>query len=237
MVKLKLAHAHPWNLNPEEAIRLQGQLRGRVIVQPLPLEAIHTVGGVDVGFRGDQARAAVVVLSYPSLALLDYAVAEIPVPFPYVPGLLSFRETPAILAALEKLVSLPDVLVCDGQGLAHPRRFGIACHLGVLLDRPALGCAKSILTGRADPLGEVPGSTADLKAGEEMIGAAVRTKLGVKPVYISVGHRADLSSALALILACLRGYRLPEPTRLADRLASNKGPLPPKAPPDQLKLF
>jgi deoxyribonuclease V len=224
-------------LSPEEAVRLQQELRAKVAVQPLDLESLRTVGGVDAGFRGEMTRAAVVVLSFPGLKLLDHAVAEIPTSFPYIPGLLSFRETPAILTALEQLENLPGALICDGQGLAHPRRFGIACHLGVLLDRPALGCAKSILVGRHGPLDETPGSTAELKAGEEVLGAAVRTRQGVKPVYVSIGHRFDLDSAVGLVLACAQGYRLPEPTRLADRLASQKGPLPPKEPPEQLNLF
>jgi deoxyribonuclease V len=236
MPDLSLSHAHRWDLTPGEAIQLQQELRERVLVQPLSLGQISTVAGVDVGFRDEKARAAAVLLSFPSLQLLEHAVREVPIPFPYVPGLLSFRETPAILNALEGLSVLPDVIVCDGQGLAHPRRFGIACHLGVLLDRPTLGCAKSILVGKHGPLGEEPGSTADLKAGGETIGAAVRTRQGVKPVYVSVGSRIDLPSAVELILACNRGYRLPEPTRLADRLASNRGPLPPVEPPNQLSI-
>ena len=236
-MKLKLSNSHAWDLTPEEAIRLQGSMRTQVVIEPLDLEKIHTVGGVDVGFRDEKARAAAVLLSFPELKLLASELAEIPVPFPYIPGLLSFREAPAILAALEKLPALPDVLVCDGQGLAHPRRFGIACHLGVLLGLPALGCAKSILVGRHEPVGNPVGSTAELKAGPEVVGMAVRTREGVKPVYISVGNRIDLPSAVQLTLACGRGYRLPEPTRLADRLASDRGPLPPVEPPGQLSLF
>jgi deoxyribonuclease V len=223
---VKLAVEHPWDLSPDEAIRLQGELRARVIRQALPLEAVRRVAGIDVGFRAERAHAAVVVLAFPELDLLETVTAEVPALFPYIPGLLSFREAPAVLAALEQLSALPDALVCDGQGLAHPRRFGIACHLGVLLDRPALGCAKSILVGRHAPLGEAAGSAAELIDRGEVVGAALRTKLKVKPVYISIGHRIDLPSALALALACGRGYRLPEPTRLADRLASRRGSLP-----------
>lgn len=226
MCPLELNISHPWDLTPEEAIRLQQELRSKVIVEPLALEKIRYVGGVDVGFREELTRAAVVVLAYPSLQLVEHAIAEIPTTFPYVPGLLSFRETPAILAALQELKTLPDILVCDGQGLAHPRRFGIACHIGVLLDRPALGCAKSILVGKVGELGEAPGSTSEMKVGKEVVGAAVRTRQGVKPVYISVGNRVDLPSAVRLVLACTRGYRLPEPTRLADRVASRRGLLP-----------
>ena len=227
---MQVSHSHSWNLTPEQAIDLQKKLRTRVVQQPLPLQEVRFVAGVDVGFPGDQARAAVVVLKFPSLDLVDSAVAEIPVPFPYIPGLLSFREMPAILKALERLEIIPDVLICDGQGLAHPRRFGIACHLGVLLDQPALGCAKSILVGHHPPLGEAQGSTAELIDRDEVVGAAVRTRQNVKPVYVSIGNRIDLASAIELVLACTRGYKLPEPTRLADRLASNKGPLPPVQP-------
>lgn len=226
MTPLELSNPHPWDLTPEEAVRLQQSLRSRVLVQPLSLDEISYVAGVDVGFRQEQARAVVVVLAFPSLQLVEHAIAEIPVSFPYIPGLLSFRETPAILAALEQLNIQPDAIMCDGQGLAHPRRFGIACHLGVLLDRPALGCAKSILVGRHGPLDDRPGSTVDLVDGDEIIGKVVRTRQGVKPVFVSVGHRIDLGSAVRLVLACTRGYRLPETTRLADRLASRRGDVP-----------
>lgn len=173
-----------------------------------------------MGFRDGVARAAAVRLAYPSLELQEQVFAEEPLRFPYVPGLLSFREAPAILAALARLEHLPDVILVDGQGIAHPRRLGIASHLGVLLDHPTIGVAKSILVGKAGPLDEARGSTAELRAGGEVIGQLVRTRPGVKPVIVSIGHRADLPSAVALVLACGRGYRLPEPVRLADRLAS-----------------
>ena len=227
---MQISYSHPWDLTPEQAIQLQKTLRARVVQQPLLLRDLRFVAGVDVGFPGDQSRAAVVVLRFPSLDLVDYEIAEIPVPFPYIPGLLSFREMPAILKALEKLETLPDVFICDGQGLAHPRRFGIACHLGVLIDRPSLGCAKSILVGHHPPLGEAQGSTSELIDRDEVVGAAVRTRQNVKPVYVSIGNLIDLPSAIDLVLACTRGYKLPEPTRLADRLASKKGPLPPVQP-------
>jgi len=227
MPPLKLAFSHRWDLTPEEAAALQGEMRRRVRVQALEPERLRTVAGVDVGFVDsrtpqERARAAVVVMSYPSLQVIEQSTAELPTPFPYIPGLLSFREMPVILAALEKLSALPDAFLCDGQGLAHPRRFGIACHLGVLLDLPSLGCAKSILVGRHAPLGEQAGSTAELVDRGETVGAAVRTRQGVKPVYISVGHRMDLPGAVALALACSRGYRLPEPTRQADKVASRR---------------
>jgi deoxyribonuclease V len=201
------------------------ELRAKVIVEPLALDTLHFIAGVDVGFREEKAHAAAVLLSFPELQLLEQSEAEIPVRFPYIPGLLSFREAPAILAALEGLGRVPDLIMCDGQGIAHPRRFGIACHIGLLLDIPALGCAKSILVGRHAPVGEEAGSQAPLVVRDEVVGAALRTRSRVKPVYISTGHRIDLVSAVQVALACSRGYRLPEPTRLADRLASRRGPL------------
>jgi deoxyribonuclease V len=223
-----MTSTHPWNLSPAEAVQLQQRLRSQVRIEPLPGE-ITRVGGVDVGFgerhcsvRSDEvAHAAVVVLDCPGMRRVESAVAKVPVTFPYIPGLLSFREIPAILAAFEQLATFPDVLMVDGQGVAHPRRFGIASHLGVLLDRPTIGCAKSVLVGHYGSLGEAPGSTAELRDGDEVIGMVLRTRLGSKPLILSVGHRVDLSSALRLVLTCLRGYRLPEPTRLAHELASH----------------
>jgi deoxyribonuclease V len=213
---------HAWNLSPKDAIQIQNTLRERVLQTPLEDSALGFVAGVDVGFpRGKEiARAAIAVLSYPSLRLVDQGLAELPVSFPYIPGLLSFREIPVILAALELVNTKPDVLVIDGHGLAHPRRFGLACHLGVLLDIPALGCGKSILAGKHNTLAERRSSHTDLIADGEVIGSVVRTRDKVKPVYISIGHRTDLSSAVRIILNCGAGYRLPEPTRWAHRLAS-----------------
>ncbi len=215
---------HTWDLPPKDAIQLQEHLRTRVISAPLADETIQYVAGIDVGFpRGKEiARAAVVIMRYPSMELIDQGLAELPVSMPYVPGLLSFREIPVILAALEKLTQIPDLLITDSQGIAHPRRFGLACHLGVLLDMPALGCAKSILVGKHAHLSETRGSTTDLIDDGETIGSVVRTRDGVKPVYISIGHRVDLTSAVRIILNCGGGYRLPEPTRWAHKLASQK---------------
>ena len=216
---LTLCHAHAWQLSPEQAVEVQNRLRTRVIIEPLPA-VIHTVGGVDVSFRADKARAALALLAYPALQPIGSAVAEVPLSFPYIPGLLSFRELPAVLAALEQLDRLPDVLMVDGQGIAHPRRFGIASHLGVLLDRPSIGVAKSPLIGSYAPPAETVGSTAEVYHAGEVIGVALRTRLRSKPLIISVGHRADLPGAVQLVMACTRGYRLPEPTRLAHRLAA-----------------
>lgn len=214
--------AHRWDVAPKAGIRLQVELRARVIQTPLNNSQLRYVAGIDVGFpRGKAvARAAVVVLAYPSLEIVEQVSAERPVEFPYVPGLLSFREIPVILQALEKLSQPPDVFVTDGHGLAHPRRFGLACHLGVLLEMPVLGCAKSILVGDHAPLDETRGSTTPLQIEEEAIGMVVRTRDRVRPVYISIGHRIDLASAVEITLACGGGYRLPEPTRQAHRYAS-----------------
>lgn len=147
-------------------------------------------------------------------------MVEYELTFPYVPGLLSFREVPAILAAFEKVREKPDLLLADGQGLAHPRRFGLACHLGVLLDLPAIGCAKSLLVGHHALLGAAPGSWADVVDRGEVVGIALRTKAGTKAIYVSIGHKIDLATAAQVVIDCTRGYRLPEPTRLADRAAA-----------------
>ena len=204
-------------------------LVARVIVQPtFDPGAVTTVAGVDVGFKGELAQAAIVVLSFPDLEPLDSCLAEVPVTFPYRPGLLAFREGPAVLAAIDKLGGRPDVWLFDAQGLAHPRRLGLASHLGVLLDQPSIGCAKSVLIGRHSPPGNERGEWADLISRGEVIGSVVRTRPGSRPVVVSIGHRIDLPTARQLVLACSRGYRLPEPTRLAHHVAGGR-PLGPTA--------
>lgn len=215
---VRLHHAHPWNLSPKEAIAVQQQLRSLVRLEPLPAPP-RTIAGLDVSIRGDLAQVAISVLDTATLEVVDEAVQRGPVPFPYVPGLLSFREIPAILPALEQLRIEPDVLMLDGQGLAHPRRFGIACHLGVLLDRPAFGVAKSLLVGAFENLDEARGATAPLTHKGEAVGQAVRTRTGVSPVYVSVGHQIGLSEAVALALSTCSRYRIPEPTRQAHLLS------------------
>jgi deoxyribonuclease V len=214
-LKLYLHHPRPWDLTPREAIQLQQELRAQIRIQPLFDEDICTIGGVDASFGKQKIYAAAVVLDYHSLEKVDQASAERPLTFPYIPGLLSFRETPACLEALARLNALPDVLLVDGHGLAHPRRFGIACHLGILLDLPAIGCAKSILVGKAGSLDKLRGSTAEIKLDGEVLGLALRTRDDVKPVYISVGHQVDLPSAARIALVSGKGYRLPEPARQA----------------------
>lgn len=219
---MRLAIEHPWNLAPGAAISLQSELAAQVETTDRLPDAIRSVAGVDVGFEdgGRITRAAVVVLGFPGLKPQDSAVACLPTEFPYVPGLLSFRELPAVLQALRQLTALPDVILCDGQGLAHPRRFGIACHLGVLLDRPTVGVGKTRLIGRHDEPGQNKGDWAPLLDKEAVIGAVLRTRPGVKPLYISGGHRVSLETAISLTLACTPRWRLPETTRAAHRLAS-----------------
>jgi len=180
------------------------------------------MAGIDVSIKKDMARAAVVVLGYPSLEPLDVALAEAPVSFPYIPGLLTFREGPVVLAALAHLRVEPDLLIFDGQGTAHPRRLGIAAHIGVLVDQPSIGCAKSRLWGKHKDPGPEKGDYALLYDDEQVIGAVVRTRTGVKPVYVSVGHRIELTRAIEYVLGCCKRFRLPETTRLAHRLAGGE---------------
>lgn len=200
---------------------MQRELRGHLILTD-QLGPVRRVAGVDVGFEAGWTvtRAAVAVLRYPELDVLETATARCPTTFPYVPGLLSFRELPAVLAALEQLREPPDLLLCDGQGIAHPRRFGIASHLGLLVDIPAIGVAKTRLCGTHAEPPHQRGAWTPLRAGEEIIGAVLRTRIGVKPLYISPGHRIGLETALAYVMRCCTRYRLPETTRHAHRLAS-----------------
>jgi len=210
---------HSWDLPPGEAMALQRKLADRVERRDR-LDPVALVGGVDVSVRGNLARAAVVVLRLPDLDVVEEVTAERPVTLPYIPGLLSFREAPVILDALARLRTTPQVLIFDGQGIAHPRRMGIASHVGVLLDHPTVGCAKSRLTGTyADPAPE-RGSNTWLYDADEVLGAVVRTRDRVRPVFVSIGHRVCLDTAIDLVLRCGAGYRLPEPTRRADRVAA-----------------
>lgn len=211
-------------LSPRDAIAMQRELAGQVRTQD-DLPEIKRVAGVDVGFEdeGRTARAAIVVLDLTSLTPIDYALARLPTAFPYVPGLLSFRECPVILRALEQLQTTPDLLLCDGQGIAHPRRLGIATHIGLLTNLPSIGVGKSRLTGSHGAVPETKGEWAPLQDGEETIGAVLRTRAGVKPLFISPGHRISLPTAIDYVMACVTRYRLPETTRWADGLASNRG--------------
>ncbi len=212
-----------WPTTVTEAVSIQEQLSGQVITEDRLGEVRH-VAGVDVGFEADGTitRAAVAVLSFPELQLVDHAIARRPTTFPYIPGYLSFRELPAVLEALAQLNTAPDLLLCDGQGLAHPRRFGIACHLGVLANLPAIGVAKSLLVGKHAEVGAERGSWQPLLHRDETIGAALRSRPGTRLIFVSSGHRISLPSALAYVMRCTTKYRLPETTRRAHYLASDK---------------
>ena len=228
---------HAWNVSLEEARKIQAALANQVIRHD-DFGDIRTVAGVDIGLRQDTAKAAVVVLSFPELEPLEQVLVETPLAFPYIPGLLSFRETPPILAAFEKVQTTPDLIMTDGQGLAHPRLFGIAFHLGLLLDVPAIGCAKSRLYGRHQMPAEEAGSCEWLYDNDDsVIGAALRTRTKVKHVYISIGHRISLESAVETTLKCGRGYRLPEPTRLAHKVAAGETVVTRNTSDKQLALF
>lgn len=210
-----------WPETYTEAVALQNTLRSQVISQD-HLDKVRYVAGLDVGLEADKTlmRAAIALLDFPTLVLREQALARRPAAFPYIPGLLSFREVPVLLDALEKLTIVPDLLLCDGQGLAHPRRFGIACHLGVLTDLPTIGVAKSLLVGHYENLPDVRGAWRPLVHQQEVIGAALRTRRGVSPVYVSIGHRICLETAIDYVMRCCTKYRLPETTRQAHTLAS-----------------
>ncbi|MDJ0863573.1 MAG: deoxyribonuclease V [Gammaproteobacteria bacterium] len=214
---------HDWDVTPKRAVAIQRELRGRVITRDAFGE-LQRVAGVDVGFEdgGRVTRAAVAVLRLPRLVNVENGLARQPTRFPYVPGLLSFREVPAVLEALERLSQPPDMLLCDGQGYAHPRRFGFACHLGLWTDLPSVGVAKSRLVGEHGDVPEERGQWCPLTHEDEVIGAVLRTRQGVKPVYVSIGHRISLQSAVDVVMRCTPRYRLPETTRQADRLASGR---------------
>lgn len=218
---MKAQHLHSWQLTSDQAKRVQRDLAVKVS-RSNELKAVSLIAGVDISApnAAGLARAAVVVLSYPELMPVEEKVITKEVTFPYVPGLLSFRESPLIIAACEELKATPDLILVDGQGIAHPRRLGLASHLGLLWDRPTIGCAKSRLCGEHGMVPPEPGSYAKITDNDEVIGAALRTKAGVAPLYISIGHKVDLEAAISWVLRCCQGQRLPEPTRLAHLAAS-----------------
>lgn len=208
----------------EEAQRIQDALRRKQRIEN-DFGQLWLVAGVDVAYDVSQnlAWASIVTMQMGALKVMDQAMAFAPADFPYVPGLLSFREIPAILAAMKKLTFMPNLLMVDGQGIAHPRRMGIAAHLGVLMDLPSIGVAKSRLTGSYEEPGPRKGDQSQLMAGEERIGSVLRSKENTNPLFISPGHRVDMDTAVMLTLQCLTRYRLPEPTRLADKLSKTRG--------------
>ena len=217
---MRVRKLHRWKLTVTEAKEVQSRLAAKVR-RTGSVKAPRFIAGVDVSASrvGEVGTGAVVVLGYPGLELVEVRVIRGEVELPYMPGLLSFREAPLILKACEQLSTTPDIIMVDGQGIAHPRRFGLASHLGLLLSKPTVGCAKSRLCGSHDVPGDERGSTAELVDGGETIGTVVRTKQGTKPLYVSVGHRIELQNAVHWILECCRGYRLPEPVRLAHQAA------------------
>ncbi|MEM9540056.1 MAG: deoxyribonuclease V [Cyanobacteria bacterium P01_E01_bin.42] len=214
---------HNWSPTEEEAKRIQADLRDRVIKGDRFTE-VRYVAGVDAGFNRDDSttQAAVVVLSFPDLELVDRASLQVSTNFPYIPGFLSFREIPALMQAIDKLTTMPDLILCDGQGYAHPRRFGLACHLGVLLDIPTIGVAKTRFIGEHDEVPPDRGSWQPLRDGGEIIGAVLRSQTNVKPLYVSIGHKISLPTAIDYVLRCAPRYRLPETTRLSDRLSKEQ---------------
>jgi deoxyribonuclease V len=220
---MEIKQRHVWPLTVEEATEIQIRLRKEVITED-QIGSVQSVAGVDVGFEADGtiSRSAVVVLSFPDLQLLEQAIAHRPTTFPYVPGFLSFREIPVVLDALAKVSITPDLIICDGQGIAHPRRFGLACHLGVITDIPTIGAAKSLLVGKHEELLEQRGAQQPLWHRGEVVGVVLRTRTGVKPIYVSSGHRVSLPTVVDYVLRCTPKYRLPETTRWADKLASNR---------------
>ena len=218
---MQIKKLHSWNLSYSEAVALQKSLARQV--QHINLKKRpQTVAGLDCAFSRDGRNiiAGVVVLQLPGLELLETTSATRKVTFPYIPGLLSFREAPVCLAAAEKLRNLPDIFMIDGQGIAHPRRLGLAAHLGLFFDKPTIGCAKSRLTGTFEEPPLQKGAYTPLQDGDDVIGAVVRTRSNVKPVFVSIGNQCLLKEAIKLVLSCAIKYRLPEPTRLAHQLVS-----------------
>lgn len=216
--------AHRWDVSPKEAQAIQWRLAGLVSQENGILDVVRYVAGADLSPPDDQGYVlcGVVVLNLPSLTVAEVKTARGKPGFPYVPGLLSFREAPLVLEALGRLETRPDLLLADGQGLAHPRRFGLACHLGLLADLPTIGCAKSLLVGAYGPLGTEKGAWVPLEHRGDVVGAALRTRQDVSPLYVSIGHKVDLPSAVHWALACCTRYRIPEPTRLAHFAAAGK---------------
>ena len=217
---MKIKHLHRWDVSPRDAISIQNDLAGQVIHdRPLDFDAIKLVAGVDVSVKDNTSQAAVVVLRYPDLQVIETVTAKQPTPFPYITGLLSYREGPALEEAFGKLKNEPDVFIFDGMGRIHPRRIGIAAHMGLWLEKPTIGCGKTHLIGTYETPAVEKGSFSDLHDKGEHLGVVLRTRTNVKPVYISPGHLCDIKSAIKLILDCTPKYRLPEPIRQAHNAA------------------
>ena len=227
---------HDWNLTPEEAVQVQKGLRARLDLTWDGAFRVNTIGGVDLSFPEELAHCAIVVLRFPELTPLEAVTADVPLVFPYVPGLLAFREGPAVLAAWDKLTIKPDLLMFDGQGIAHPRGIGIASQMGLWLVRPSIGVAKSRLFGKHEPVGPQAGDRATLLDNNgNTIGIVLRTRERTNPLYVSPGHLIDVEHAVEFVLKSCAGYRLPDPTRLAHKVAG--GEKLPGAEDSQPRLF
>lgn len=215
---------HPWTLNPDQAIELQAKLRDRLVLTWDEGE-VTIIGGVDVSYKEEQARAAIVVMGYPDLAPIESVTVKIPIVFSYIPGLLAFREGPAVLTAWKQMHTKPDLIIFDAQGIAHPRGIGLASHMGLWLERPSIGVAKSRLYGRHVLPGPKRGNSAELWDEHDptrIIGMVLRTRTSVSPVYVSPGHLIDVTHSVQFVLKCCTRYRLPEPTRWAHKVAGGE---------------
>jgi len=222
---MHITHLHDWNLSPAEAIALQKQMTSEIIYdRPLDLDKVKLVAGVDVSVKENTSQAAVVVSTFPDLQPIETVLAHAPTPFPYIPGLLSFREGPVLEVAFEQLQNVPDVFIFDGMGRAHPRRIGIASQMGLWLQKPTIGCGKTLFVGKYIEPADERGAYTELIDKKEVIGATLRTRAGTKPVYISVGHLMDLATSIELVMRCSPKYRLPEPIRQAHNAAGNFNP-------------
>jgi len=221
---MRVYPSHSWDLDYREAAALQARLSAKVRFGPLPVEKIRRVAGADIAVSKSAkiAVAAIVVLEFPSLETLEERFACAPLTFPYIPGLLSFREIPALMECAKTIETSFDALICDGQGLAHPRGFGLACHVGLVLRKPTIGCAKSLLVGEFAEPGRLRGDFSPLRFNGRRVGSVLRTQDGISPVYVSPGRLVDHASARRIVLACAPGYRLPEPIRRAHTLAGDE---------------
>lgn len=220
---MKIKELHPWKVSPQQAKAIQNSISKKLISE-WDERSVKIIAATDVSFPDSESvLAAVAVLTYPGMKVIETKLKSSKCQFRYIPGLLAFREVPALLAALEEINTEPDVLLCDAQGIAHPRRMGLATHVGIVTDMPSIGCAKSLLYGKFEEPGIVKGQYSPLVTDSgETIGAVVRTREGVQPVFVSIGHRIDLSKAIEIVMKCSIKYRIPEPLRLAHKLAAGE---------------
>lgn len=211
---MKYLNLHSWEVSPQEAIKIQKDLKSNLSLKK-SFNKIDKIAGVDVSYYQNKMIAGVIIFKFPNLKIIERQSFVASINFPYIPGLLTFREGPSILSAFKKIKNEPDIILFDGQGIAHPRRMGIATHLGLFLNRPTIGCAKSRLSGKYTSVGEQKGDYTPLKEGEEVLGVVLRTRKGVKPIFLSPGHKIDLPNSIEIVLKCIVKYRLPLPVREA----------------------